>query len=273
MAAERGFRLLRHDRYLSPNQARNIALPLVRTPFVVFMDNDLLVTPGWLEALLECAEETGAWAVGPLYFEGDPADEIIHMAGGDMALTGEPGVRQVTTTHRLQHVRFQEAPTLRREACDYLEFHCILLRTDVLEKLGPFDEGYLATREHLDLCLKIREGGGEIWFEPAARVTYLSPPPVPLSDIPYFWLRWSDAWSRASLEHFCEAYGVDPSYVERVSIMQRRRLAAFAPIRRVTRRVLGARADDLVGKVLTRAEPRLNRLVVATVGRAAGPSR
>ena len=49
---QRGFRLIETPRCLSPNQARNLALGEVATKFVVFLDNDALVTPGWLERLI-----------------------------------------------------------------------------------------------------------------------------------------------------------------------------------------------------------------------------
>jgi GT2 family glycosyltransferase len=262
---EHGFTLLREERYLAPNRARNLALPHVHTPYVVFMDNDLLVTPGWLDALVDCAEETGAWAVGPLYFEGDPGDELIHMAGGSIEFSGEAGRRTIRTTHHHQHVRLADAPALGRGACDYLEFHCALVRTDVFGRIGALDEGLLSSREHLDLCLRITEAGGTVWFEPASQVTYLSPPPVPLGDIPYYWLRWSDAWSRASLEHFSETYGIDGNYVDRVGIMRGRRQLVFAPVQAWTGRRLGGKAERVLGRALSAAEPRLNRLFVWSI--------
>ena len=58
-AQTHGFRLLRFDRFLSPNQARNIGLSQVKTPYVVFLDNDVIVSPGWLSSLVDCAEATG----------------------------------------------------------------------------------------------------------------------------------------------------------------------------------------------------------------------
>ncbi len=276
LAETHRFELLRSERFLSPNAARNLALPSVHTPYVVFVDNDLLVTPGWLDALLTAAKESGSWAVGPLYFEGDPADKIIHMAGGVMAFSGDPGRRTLDTDHRLQHVRMNDAPELERERCDYVEFHCVLLTAEALERIGPFDERYLATREHLNLCLDIEAAGGEVWFEPASQVTYLSPPPVPLTDIPYFWLRWSDAWSVSSLRTFCDEYGMDPSYVERVSIMRRRRQAVFAPALGALRRVAGDRTADFAARVLRKVEPVGNRLLssgLAKLGLVQGPSR
>jgi hypothetical protein len=65
-AAVRGFELVQTDHYLWPNRARNLGLRRVRTPYVVFMDNDVVVAPEWLGALVRCADETGATVVGPL---------------------------------------------------------------------------------------------------------------------------------------------------------------------------------------------------------------
>jgi GT2 family glycosyltransferase len=267
-AARHGFTLLRHERYLTPNSARNLGLAHVSTPFVLFIDNDMHVTPGWLQSLLDTAKETGAWAVGPLYFEGDPADEIIHMAGGDLSFDGEYGHRAVTTVHRHHHLKVGDVRDLRRGPCGYAELHTLLLRTDVIRSMGGFDERYKASREHLDLCLRIRADGGEVWFEPASRVTYMEPPPVPLSDLPFFWLRWSDAWSLDSLGAFCDTYGIDRSYLSRVAVMRERRMVALDPVLSLTSRVLGDRAASATRRVLYRVEPRLNRVWSTALTRA-----
>lgn len=262
-AAKRwGFTLVRRNRYLSPNEARAIGLAEVRTPYVVFVDNDLLVTPGWLDSLVQCADDTGAWAVGPLYLEGDPADEIIHMAGGDLEFTGERPRRQFSTIHRLQGVPVSEAPEpLRREPCGFVEFHCVLVRTAAFEKVS-LDQRLYSTREHLDLSLQIAEAGGEVWLEPSSVVTYVTPPPVVLPDVPYFLLRWSESWNAASLAHFCQKYGIDPEYADRIRHMRARRQVVFEPVRRVARRTLGRKGDRAVSKTLFALEPKINRRLV-----------
>src|SRR5688572_14062824 len=81
-ARSRGFQLVRTDCYLSPNEARNLGLRDVDTEYVVFIDNDVVVTPGWLGKMVECADETSAGVVGPLTCIGRPEHEIIHLAGG-----------------------------------------------------------------------------------------------------------------------------------------------------------------------------------------------
>ncbi len=64
-SAERKFRLIRTNDYLAPNVARNMALAHVRTKYVVFVDNDAIVSPGWLAPLVDCAEATGALGCRP----------------------------------------------------------------------------------------------------------------------------------------------------------------------------------------------------------------
>lgn len=268
-AIEGDFTLVRSDRYLSPNQARNLGMRHVDTPFVVFVDNDLIVTPGWLARLMTRARSTGAWIVGPLYYEGDPAQRIIHVAGGDLEIDGEPGARRLATTHRHQGMPVTDvAPPLQSEPCGFVEFHCMLVRSEVFRLLGPLDEDLLSTREHLDLCLQVHDAGGEVWFEPASEVTYSTPPPVSLRDVPYFWLRWSETWNRASLAHFCTKHGITPGYQKRLGIMRRRRQVVFDPVRRLARATLGRHGERWVGKVLSAAEPRLNRLLVRQPARA-----
>ncbi len=208
-AKEKGFRLIRTEHFLFPNQARNLALPEVDTKYVVFFDNDVLFTPGWLEQLLDCAEETNAWLVAPLYCEGKPEDKIIHMAGGLAHFRDKNGKRRFFEQHRLARKSVDEVQSeLRREPVELVEFHCTLARTEILPEVGGLDEKFLSTGEHWDLCLAVREKGGEIYFEPKAIVSYVAPPPFALSDLPYFFMRWSEDWNLQSLNHFREKWSL-----------------------------------------------------------------
>lgn len=204
-AAERGFELIRRDRYLSPNEARNLGLAKVDTDFVVFLDNDVLVKPGWLEKLLECADETGAAAVGPLTCEND--FDTIHFAGGEVEIREEAEDEEVARRvrdkiyHGQRKVEAVRDEMARREV-QLCEFHCVLVRTGAVREIGGLDEEMLNTREHLDFCLTLAGRGEAVWFEPESVVAYMPPPPLALSDVHFFMLRWSDEWERRSLEHF-----------------------------------------------------------------------
>src|ERR1043166_5267514 len=75
------FTLVRTEHYLSPNQARNIGAAHASSEYVVFMDNDTIVAPGWLAPLVDCADTTGAWVVGPLHLIGELEHHNVHAAG------------------------------------------------------------------------------------------------------------------------------------------------------------------------------------------------
>lgn len=209
-ALEKEFQLIRTEHYLSPNLARNIGLRYVKTEYVIFIDNDVLVSKCWVEALLRCAEETSAWVVGPLYLMGKPEQQIIHMAGGISRIKNVDGKRVLYEKDHFPGMRVRDIPTpLKREPCDLVEFHCMLVRTKVFERLGPMDEKLLSTREHDDFCLVVRHAGGSIFIEPKAVVTYVPPPPLSISDLPFFNLRWSESWIEASLKHFHDKWDLD----------------------------------------------------------------
>ena len=214
MAMDHEFTLLRSDRYLTPNQARNIALQHVKTPYVAFVDNDVIPSEGWLEALLDCAEETGAWAVGPLYFEHLPLETKIHMAGGHCRIhVDAKGDRWYEEKHHLQHQPLAgKENTLRRQETELIEFHAVLVSMAAFRQLGPLDEGLLNHSEHADLCLSIREAGGKVYLEPAARITYVPPRRLSDEDRSFFELRWSEAWSRASLDRFIAKWELAPRH-------------------------------------------------------------
>jgi GT2 family glycosyltransferase len=175
---------------------------LADTKYIVFIDNDVEVAPGWLTELLQCAEDTNASIVGPLYCIGQPVHEIIHMVGCEMGIREAQGQRRLYEKQHFCNARVRDVrPQLRKERCDLVEFHCLLARLEVLKQIGPLDEA-LSTREHVDLCLAVHEVGGTVWFDPDAVVTYVPGSPFAWSDIPFYLLRWSDDWNQSSLRHF-----------------------------------------------------------------------
>jgi hypothetical protein len=97
---------------------------------------------------------------------------------------------------------------LQRSAWDYAEFHCMLVRTDVFARVGLLDEKLLSHQEHIDLCLEVQKAGGAVFIEPKAVTTYIPPSPSEWSDLPYFMLRWSEAWNSRTVQHFNQKWNV-----------------------------------------------------------------
>ena len=233
---KRGFKLIRTEQYLAPNQARNLAIPHVKTEFVLFVDNDVLVSAHWLDRLLKCADETEASVVCPLTCIGKKMNEIIHLAGGEARIyeeTLEDGsiARKVHEKHYLVNRPVAEVQDqLYRKQCEFAEFHCMLVRNNVFAKIGLLDEKFLSTREHIDFCMSVTNTGGTIYCEPDSVVTYVPELPLNWADLSFFLLRWSDAWELESLEHFQQKWNLtkqDKYFKKRYKRLGHRRHNAF----------------------------------------------
>jgi GT2 family glycosyltransferase len=212
-ALEKQFQLVRSPYYLSPNRARNIGLEKVNTKYVVFIDNDVVVTPGWLKQLVDCAEATDAAVVSPLICQDTPIHEVIHCAGGESGVVEE--VKGETVRRRIIEKIYKQGrllsdikPQLQRHETGLAEFHCVLVRKDIFQKIGILDEGLLNTKEHVDLCISVAKVGEKIYLEPDSVVTYVPGISLDWSDIHYYMLRWSDAWELASLQRLRDKWNL-----------------------------------------------------------------
>ncbi|CAN5132127.1 glycosyltransferase [soil metagenome] len=224
-SADQRFELVREEHYLSPAHARNIGLSLATTKYVAFVDNDVLFSPGWLEALVSCAEETGADVVTPLIFQNEPALTTVHVAGGTITISEKEDTRELEEIQRyLRRPLSEVEDSLKREPTGMAEFHCMLAKKDLCDRIGGLDPNLLATSEHLDFSLTVSRNRGTIFFEPLSRITYVAPPPVTLEDLQYFSLRWSDEWIQYSEDYFFEKWNVVPfKYVLEFAKKYRRR--------------------------------------------------
>lgn len=289
-AVQKGFQLLRSERFLSPNQARNLGLSQVCSKYVVFVDNDVIFAPGWLQALVNCAEETKATVVGSLVCQYQPVHTIVHCAGGEYMppeeyakfIKGEPTVPQTlgstgkwqinekTPYQNRQVAEVQQH--LNRQPTGFVEFHSMLVRTEIFEKIGVLDEGFSCTKEYLDFCMLVAQAGGSIYLEPTSVVTFLTHPPAPAlqwADLPYFMVRWSDAWERESLMHFQQKWDLVESnyFLKRFKKLGRRRREEI--IHPIAEKLgfLGTTSRKWLEKRLVSLEKRLNHYVSTTLVR------
>lgn len=263
-ARDKEFELIRTDYYLSPNQARNLGLAQVRTKYVVFIDNDVVVTSGWLRHLVQCAEETGATVVGPLTCQGTPVHEEVHCAGGESGILLETKGNQVRRRmlekiYRQGRQLAKVRDRLQRQQTGLAEFHCMLVRTEIFEQIGLLDEALLNTKEHVDLCILVVQAGGTVYFEPESLVTYVPGPPLKWTDIPFYMIRWSDSWELASLQHLRDKWNLteDKYFKNRYERLGwRRQMTILNPL---VRRLTFGRSSDRLEKALIHLDKALNR--------------
>jgi hypothetical protein len=102
------------------------------------------------------------------------------------------------------------------------------------------------------LCLTARRHESRVYLEPTAVVTYLPPPPFDPSDLPYFEMRWSDAWNQATIGRFRDKWELKASDTALAALSRRlahHRRLTLEPYRRLLR-LFGRGAARLVEDVL-----------------------
>lgn len=150
----------------SPNRgfvaACNLGAARCRGAWIVFLNNDTVVTDGWLDRLLETAAgRPRAGAVGArLLFE----DGRLQEAGGIVWSDG--------SAHNVGRGLHPDAPAYGYvRAVDYCSAACLLVSAPLFESLGGFDEAYSpAYYEDVDLAFRVRAAGREVLYEPRAVV-------------------------------------------------------------------------------------------------------
>ncbi len=246
LVARHGGTLVRTNRFLRPTHARNLGFQRVDTRYTVFLDNDVRVTAGWLDALVSCAEETGAAFVSPVICIGARTPPEVHVAGGVNRIVEEAGRRRLIETYDHASRPLSEVlPGIARQSTTMAEFHAILIRTDSLKAMGGLDERCPTAFEHNDLCLSLEARGGAGWLEPTSIVDYVHDSPTAPGNLRYHLLRWSRAWIQESLDGLCDKWGLerdDPALASDLESLHGRRRKPLRHIRRVARRLGGEAA-------------------------------
>ncbi|MEA5464942.1 glycosyltransferase family 2 protein [Leptothoe sp. PORK10 BA2] len=264
-ATQKGFTLLRTNHFLSPNQARNIGLSRVTTDYVVFINNDIHVSPGWLGSLWQCAKETDATIVCPLTCVGKPLHDRVYMAGGEARVFT---AKQNGQTHRRLYEKHFLANRkvsiikhqLYRRTCEFAELSCLLVRRDIFEQVGYLDEKLLSSQQDMDFCLSVAQVGGRMFCEPTSVVTHSSEASYHWSDMAYAMLRWSDAWEVESLMHFQQKWELDMDqyFIQRYKQLGHRRQQL---LNRLSHQLTGDRQVPWLEKCFLGLDHRLNQVI------------
>jgi len=145
--------------------AANQGARAARGRHVVFLNNDTEVRSGWLAALLRCVEEGSS--VGAVTAKILNNDGTVQNAGG--ILHHPDG--SFTIPHANADPRSREVAS--RRGIENAGGPCLLVTRPALESAGVFDEsfspGYF---EDSDLCMRLRDAGFRLLYEPGAEVMH-----------------------------------------------------------------------------------------------------
>jgi GT2 family glycosyltransferase/glycosyltransferase involved in cell wall biosynthesis/ubiquinone/menaquinone biosynthesis C-methylase UbiE/Flp pilus assembly protein TadD len=132
--------------------------------YLVFLNNDTVPQPGWLEGLVSVVREQPDVAIvgSKLLYQ----DNTVQHAGVVFNVRG--------TGIFIYHIYKgfdREAPVVNRvREFNAVTAACMLIREDVFTESGMFDETFINGYEDVDLCLKVRDKGYRIIYNPESEL-------------------------------------------------------------------------------------------------------
>jgi GT2 family glycosyltransferase/ubiquinone/menaquinone biosynthesis C-methylase UbiE/ADP-heptose:LPS heptosyltransferase len=155
--------LIKNDKNETYAHSNNQGAAIAKGKFLIFLNNDTIPFPGWLEAMateFEDNDNTGVQGAKLLYENG-----TIQHAG--MIFGSRPG-RQEEPYHAYLTADPSMPFVNKRRKVQFVTGACLAIRKDIFEKINGFDEGYVFGWEDTDLCMKVNNQGYEVIYNPGA---------------------------------------------------------------------------------------------------------
>ncbi|MBV5303469.1 MAG: glycosyltransferase family 2 protein [Chlorobium sp.] len=149
--------------YAGGNNAGFRRVQELQAEFVIFLNNDTIVEPGFSAPLVETLrlQPLAGIAVPKIYYWDRP--DLLWYAGGVFRLS----------TGLICHVglRQKDSPEFDRPgSTGYATGCCFAMRCRDFEEVGGFDESFAMYAEDVDLSLRVRALGKSIEYVPSSRV-------------------------------------------------------------------------------------------------------
>ena len=139
----------------------NLGATRARAEFLVFLNPDTIVEPGWLSALVNALDANSrvGLVTSKILMLGEP--ERINTCGNTVHLSGLTLCRGLGASSRSYQ---------KEEEVDAVSGAAFAIRRDVFQSLGGFDESMFLYMEDTDLSLRARLAGWESLFAPQSIV-------------------------------------------------------------------------------------------------------
>ncbi|MCP4460871.1 MAG: glycosyltransferase family 2 protein [Cytophagales bacterium] len=150
----------------------NEGLKKIDAEYFAIINSDVEVTADWLDPLVNfLGSHPNHAAVQPKIksYHDKSKFEYAGAAGGFVDAMGYPYCRG----RIFQHIDTDTGQYDTTSDVDWTSGACMVIRSDVFDKVGGFDEDFFAHMEEIDLCWRIRSGGMKLACVPASTVYHV----------------------------------------------------------------------------------------------------
>jgi GT2 family glycosyltransferase len=176
--------------------------------FYLILNSDALLRPGFFDALLAAARASPrAGLIAPRleWEDGTPQESCFRFASPASELIRGAQTGPVTRLLSRHVVALPATPD--PAAIEWASFACILLRGDMVQAIGPMDEGYFLYFEDSAYSLAARRAGWGVVFAPAARAVHFRGGSGPVKAIQAARKRLPDYYWRSRTRFLRQAHG------------------------------------------------------------------
>ncbi len=161
---ELGIGCAAYDRPFNWSRAMNRGAALSKGEHLLFLNDDVeVITPDWLERMLEFSQQAAVGAVGAKLFF--PSGRIQH--AGVAVLDGRP--LHPFYAHTGEHPGYFNNLLVPRNCCA-VTGACLMTCAEVFRAAGGFDEAMPLNYNDVDYCLRLIAGGKRVVCTPYARL-------------------------------------------------------------------------------------------------------
>ncbi|MBT6866733.1 MAG: glycosyltransferase family 2 protein, partial [Candidatus Marinimicrobia bacterium] len=152
---------------------------LAKGKYLLFLNNDTIQDPNWLQPLVDRLEsDSSIAAVQPKilnYYKRDVFD-YAGGSGGFMDIFCFPFARgRLFLNQEKDTGQYDEA-----QSCFWASGTAMMVRKNIFESAGKFDETFFAHMEEIDLCWRFQAMGFKIWAEPKSIVYHKNAVSLPM---------------------------------------------------------------------------------------------
>lgn len=164
-AAHKNVRVAVWDKAFNYSAVNNFGVSRAQSGLILLLNNDMeVINPDWMDRMAEhfCRKEVGA--VGAkLYYP----DNTIQHAG---VIVGLGGVAGHSHKHRSRDSFGYFGRLVLTQNLSAVTAACLMMRKEIFDEIGGFDERYALAFNDVDLCMRIREKGHLIVWTPYAEL-------------------------------------------------------------------------------------------------------